>query len=177
MEEMKKYLVVVLTAVFAACSGPSNVTQPPDMPEEDAPSFDISDFETFDATAYRDDPPSVPVQVDHDVPEALMQSRADAGISQVVDGFRVQVFSSLDPDEAVQAEEDVKAWYEELPQSTRSRYGIASRLPVYNNYKQPLYRVRVGDFTNRTQAERLMSLMSSRFANVFVVPDRITITR
>ena len=106
-----------------------------------------------------------------------MQSRADAGVVQEVDGFRVQVFSSLDRNEAVMAEIDVSTWWQGLPEQTKNEYGVNASLAVYNNFKQPLYRVRVGDFTRRANAERLMSIMASRFATVFVVPDRVTIRR
>jgi hypothetical protein len=171
------WTLAAVAVSLAACSGPSRTASGPvDVPDE-TPVLDLSSTETFDVDPYRDEAPRSPVIVEHDVPEALMQSRADAGVVQVVDGFRVQVFSSLDRNEAVMAEEEVSEWWNGLSQRIRAEYGADSTLGIYNNYRQPLYRVRVGDFTRRVDAERLMALMASRFSTVFVVPDRVTIRR
>jgi len=171
------WIVALVTVFFGGCSGPSRMAnEPVDVPE-DTPVLDLSSSETFDVAPYRDEAPRTRVVVQHDVPEALMQSRADAGVVQVVDGYRVQVFSSLDRNEAVMAEEEVSEWWKGLSPRTRAEYGADSTLAIYNNYRQPLYRVRVGDFTRRAEAERLMSVMASRFSTVFVVPDRVTVRR
>ena len=169
--------VFLSLCILSACSGPRTTTVVPTTPDDVVQTVDIADYETFDIEPFRDDPPRRQITVIHDVPEALMQSRADAGVVQEVDGYRVQVFSSLDRNEAVMAELDFTAWWQGLPERTRSEFGADAGLAVYNNFKQPLYRVRVGDFTRRADAERLMSIMASRFATVFVVPDRVTIRR
>ncbi len=172
-----RVLLVLATVAFGACSGPRSPDLGAGVPDPVTRRADMSEVETFDAEAYRDVPPATEISVNHDVPDALLQSRADAGIVQVLDGYRVQVFSSLDGNEAVQAEEDVKTWWNGLTPDQLAEYGLSASPAVYNNYKLPLYRVRAGDFTRRSDAERLMVLMASRFATVFVVPDKVTIRR
>ena len=169
--------LAVLIVTAGACSAPRIAEDGPTVPEPTERTLDWSEVESFDAQPYADERPASQNSVQHDVPEALLQSRADAGIIQVIDGYRIQVFSSLNRNDAVQAEEGVKAWLRGLSADTKREYGLTELPAVYNNYKQPLYRIRTGDFTRRTDAERLMSLMASQFGTVFVVPDKVTVRR
>ena len=162
--------------LLASCSGSGSTTGDTNG-ATDGGSLNLSDHEIFDATPYEDEPAPVDVRVIHDVPEELMQNRADAGIVQVVPGYRVQIYSSLDRDEAVQVEEDLKSWWSELSEEEKEENQLPIELAIYNKFKQPLYRVRAGDFTQRVDAEQLMAFMAGKFRTVFVVPDRVTIRR
>jgi hypothetical protein len=142
----------------------------------DAPVL-LSDYETFDVAQFQVESPDTRDAVQHDVPPALLEGRADAGVAQVVAGYRIQVFASTDRDAALALEESVKTWWDTLEPEAKDSLNVPEKLPVYNQFKQPLYRVRVGDFTLRSRAEELMAAMAGSFDTVFVVPDQVTIYR
>lgn len=169
-------LPIVAIFLLASCSGSRSSTGDNDG-TTDGGLLNLSDHEVFDASPFQDEAAPVDVRVVHDVPEELMQNRADAGIVQIVPGYRVQVYSSLDRDEAVQAEEDLNTWWSQISGEEKEENQLPSELAIYNEFKLPLYRVRAGDFTQRDDAERLMAFMAGKFRTVFVVPDRVTIRR
>lgn len=155
-------VIVMLATSVAACSGPREATDGEDADELPTPTVRMSDYEDFDPSEYREVAVRPGVEVEHDVPESLMEGRADEGIRDQVRGYRVQVYSSLNKDEAVQREETAKSLTE---------------MPVYMVYMQPYYRVRVGNFTSREAAERARSALAQQFPDAFIVPDTVEITR
>ena len=46
-------------------------------------------------------------------------------------------------------------------------------IPVYLSYEQPYYRLRVGDFRNRVEAEKYLRLIKPRFGLAFVTAEEI----
>ena len=46
-------------------------------------------------------------------------------------------------------------------------------LPIHNIYVQPYFRVRLGDFTNREEAEQLRSQIVAEYPGALVVVDNI----
>ncbi len=79
---------------------------------------------------------------------------------ETVQGFRIQVFSSNNYDEAVAV-----------------RNALNMDLPVqwvYMIYDAPTYKVRVGDFTNRADANLAVDgFIEKGYKGAWVVPDRI----
>ncbi len=171
------FCLLLVSIGLAACSGSGRATSDQSDGNDDGSGMNLADYEVFDAAPYRDEAARVENQVYHEVPEALMQSRADSGIVQIVSGYRVQVFSSLVRGDAILVEEEFKTWWANMSEEELEAGQFPESLSIYNSFKQPLYRVRVGDFTLRTDAERLMALMATRFATVFVVPDQVKIRR
>ena len=50
-------------------------------------------------------------------------------------------------------------------------------MPVHTVYRQPYYRVRVGNFTSRSEAERALQFLSPRYGDAFIVRDDVTVTQ
>lgn len=46
-------------------------------------------------------------------------------------------------------------------------------IPVYLSYEQPYYRLRVGDFRNRVEAEKYLRLIKPKFGLAFVTAEEI----
>jgi len=44
-------------------------------------------------------------------------------------------------------------------------------------YIQPYYRVRVGNFKTRAEAEHALSILNDRYTDAFIVPDTVIIIR
>ncbi|MDA1028581.1 MAG: SPOR domain-containing protein [Bacteroidetes bacterium] len=136
-----------------------------------------SEVEKIDLDAF----PEVPVEIDrdvkHDVPEILMKSKADDSVIEQVDGFRVQVFSSVGQYEAIQAEDRVRDWINSLSEQRRTVLGIQTAPVIYSLYKQPYYRVRVGDYLTRARAQTILNALKSTFPGALVVPDVVQVRR
>lgn len=164
------WFIVILAVVLAACAGPREAVEPEDADELPIPAVQMSDYEDFDAAPYReaDDVPAEAVE--HDVPTRLMEGRADEGVTAQVSGYRIQVYQSLNRDEAIAQEEEVQSWLD-------SNSEAAPAMPVYRVYMQPYYRVRVGNFRSREAAERARNILAQRFPDAFIVPDTVEITR
>ncbi|HTN47673.1 MAG TPA: SPOR domain-containing protein [Flavipsychrobacter sp.] len=76
-------------------------------------------------------------------------------------GFRVQIYNGNDKKTAI-----------------NRKVEFMRRFPAvktYMTYTQPIFRVKVGDFTTRKEAQAFMSQISGTFSPVMVVPDYIVI--
>lgn len=154
------YLLVVALAFFAAGCSSSKKTS-----EKEAPYY-LGAFEDFDADQYEDvTPPLDTLTVEHEIP-AKLQARTSVA-SSMVRGFRVQLVSSLSRSEANEAMQKAITWWE-----NRSDRRTA-RPPIYIEYEQPYYKVRVGNFTSRAAASKMVGPLGRVFAGAFVVPSLI----
>jgi hypothetical protein len=170
--------VLVFALIFVAgCGSSSGAADSSGNSGADTDPINLSDYEQFDTAQFPVEAPDNRKTVEHDVPASLLSGKADAGVAQVVSGYRIQVFASTDRDAAIEIEESVHLWWEELDPVAKDSLNALETLPVYNQFKQPLYRIRIGDFTRRSSAEQLMAAMAGTFETVFVVPDRVTIYR
>lgn len=171
------FLVIGALLFVSACAGSRETTGPSEPGDElPTPRVQLSDYEDFDAAAYREPAPRMSNEIEHDVPEDLMLGRADSGVRTTVQGFRVQVFTTLDKNVAVEQEESAKAWWNENSDNAPSGL-FSGELPVSTVYMQPYYRVRIGNFTSRESAERAREFLARRFPEAFIVPDTISVTR
>ncbi len=74
-------------------------------------------------------------------------------------GFRVQIYSGSDRTEAYAEQARFKRLYKDID--------------TYLSYEEPNYRVKVGDFRNRSEAQDLMQGLRKQFNNVFVFTEEI----
>lgn len=170
-------LVLTLFAalLLAACSGPRESADPDDaVPER---TYRLSEFETFDPSGYEETPPP-PLELDHEVPESLMDGTIERPASRTASGFRIQVYSSQNRDEADAKVEEVMDWWRQQQASgdLQEAYpGNPTEPPVYLVFRQPYYRVRVGNFLSREEAQRFIDLVERRFPKAFILPDKVRV--
>ncbi|WP_412062730.1 SPOR domain-containing protein [Rubrivirga sp. IMCC45206] len=175
---MRTALLVVLSLSFAACSavGPAAPEAPPETGETPAPGYPA--YETFDPTGY-DAEPEPAAEVVHDVPAGIMAGRVvvptEAGPPapqdpqpRQVEGFRVQIFSGATRAAAERVRDDAVSWWTEQGGNPRELGAIVA-------YLQPYYRVRLGAFATREQAEAALATVRRQFPEAFLVPDLVTI--
>ncbi|WP_257658674.1 SPOR domain-containing protein [Parapedobacter lycopersici] len=74
-------------------------------------------------------------------------------------GFRVQIYSGADRSEAYAEQTRFKNLYKDID--------------TYVTYEEPNYRVKVGDFRSRGEAQNLMQGLRRQFNNVFVFTEEI----
>lgn len=165
--------------LLSACSGPREAAEPEPPPPPQ--TYALSEFEDFDPSAYRDEPQSRTVDVDHDVPGALMDGKVErANTSRMTDGYRVQVFSTQNKAEADAKVDALIAWWRSRDSAgdLDGVYpGSEDEPPVYLAFRQPYYRVRVGNFATRAEARAFQGYIERSFPGAFVLPDRVVLTR
>ncbi|MEC3880636.1 SPOR domain-containing protein [Parapedobacter sp. 10938] len=74
-------------------------------------------------------------------------------------GFRVQIYSGSNRSEAYAEQARFKQLYKGID--------------TYLSYEEPNYRVKVGDFRSRSEAQDLMQGLRKQFNNVFVFTEEI----
>jgi hypothetical protein len=79
---------------------------------------------------------------------------------EILQGFRIQIFSSANIDEATKMKANTQP---KLPQDS-----------VYVMYDPPVYKVRIGDFVSRYEAGvKLPLVVEQGYPDAWIVPDRI----
>lgn len=174
----------VALLVLPACSGLRPVeTDPTPDRGTDTPAPTYPAYETFDAAGLDAQPP-VAVEVVHDVPARIMQGRvvipdgsAPAAPSEPVpvqvEGFRVQVFTSANREAAENLRADAVRWWERA----QSQPGAPQSLEAIVAYRQPYYKVQLGAFATREEADAALVLVRRQFGEAFIVPDLVTVMR
>ncbi len=84
--------------------------------------------------------------------------------------YRIQVHMTADQTEAERAAEQVHAWWRELPAEERPTALMASGLNPDVVWQQPYYRVRIGRFTDRSEAVLALDAVRAQFGDAFIVP-------
>ena len=90
-----------------------------------------------------------------------------------VDGYRVQVFTSSSRDAAESLRAQAVRWWE----GAQSRPGAPESLEAIVSYRQPYYKVQLGAFATRPEADAALALVRSQYPEAFVVPDLVTVMR
>lgn len=170
-------LLVALIVIGSGCSGSGSVANNSDDVRVAEP--DPTKFEDFDESQYQDGPAMIAVELVHDVPADLMASRAADGAKSVrrVQGFRIQIHDSLDKDPALRKEDWAREWWKHLPPEEKPSGMFGSELPVYLKYVQPYYRVRIGDFESRGDADVALAYLQGTFPEAFIAIDTIVVVR
>ncbi|HET6569543.1 MAG TPA: SPOR domain-containing protein [Rhodothermales bacterium] len=173
-------LILACSLLLAACAS-SRTTSPTrtetpekEAEEERAQVINHAAYEDFDPAPYEE--AAADSAIHHDVPEALMQGRADAGLAQTVRGYRIQLTQTQDKDAADAAVNEAMVWWREqagLPGAPA--FFKQQDAPVYILYRQPYYRVRVGNFASRDEAQEAAAYILLRFPGAAVVPDTVTL--
>lgn len=83
---------------------------------------------------------------------------------KTIEGFRIQVFS----DSGNNSKANASAMQDEIS----ARY---PGLGVYLSFKSPNYKVRVGDFRTRLDAQRFLTEIAVDYPNAFIIQDQINL--
>lgn len=75
-------------------------------------------------------------------------------------GYRVQIFSGLSREDVYAEQSKFKAQY--------------PNVTSYISYVQPNYRLRVGDFRSRTDAQQFLNALKKTYSSLFIFSERIT---
>ena len=78
-------------------------------------------------------------------------------------GYRILVYTGASSEEVAKIKDQVVA--------------LVGDEPVYSIYKQPTFRVKVGDFMNRVDAGASLQLLKKDFPNAILIQDQIVILK
>lgn len=79
-----------------------------------------------------------------------------------IDGYRVQIFMELGNDALRRADSVKEVFMAQHPE-----------VPIYLIFGQPYYRLRIGDYRTRLEAENMYQQVRKEYSNAFVTADRI----
>ena len=82
----------------------------------------------------------------------------------VLNGYRIQLFMETG-NNALEHAETVKEEFEE-------RY---DEVPAYITFGEPYYRVRIGDFRTRLEAQQFLEKINRKYPNAWVIQDKINL--
>jgi hypothetical protein len=90
-------------------------------------------------------------------------TRAPVMADSIADGFRVQVFASSD---------------REVAENARVVATQRLRMPGYLDLEAGVYKLRVGDFVTRADAEKaLATVRATEYADAWIVPSKVVVVR
>lgn len=104
--------------------------------------------------------------VEHDMPEVFLKDFVIT--DRVVDeyaGFRVQLLSTRSVVEADSTKDNFRAWADEHIEGYSPE--------AYVIFRQPYYKVRVGDFRDQQKANNFSRMVKDEYPGAWVVHDRI----
>lgn len=110
----------------------------------------------FQAQAQRK---NIVVERDEDLDSLIYQHAENNKSRNTLDGFRIQLFSGSERNNANQLKAQFLRQYPEVP--------------VYLSYQQPFFKLRAGDFRTRTEAQNLYHKLLKDYGEVLIVPDKI----
>jgi len=95
--------------------------------------------------------------------DSLIQIRQEVNkVYSNIYGFRIQIFMESGNEAVQQAETVIRLFKEKFPE-----------IPAYLTFGQPYYRIRVGDFRNRIEAEGFLHQAITHYNQAFVVKEKI----
>lgn len=97
----------------------------------------------------------------------------ESGEGDVQRVFHVQLYMTEEKDEANRVLGEALSWWRDQPSSDRPPLAETEGPPVEIIWKAPLYRVRLGPFASKEQAESVLSEARSDFPEAFVAPERV----
>lgn len=90
-------------------------------------------------------------------------SLAELNTKTTIQGYRILIYKGASSEEALNVRKQV--------------YAFDSDMNVYTEYKQPSFRVKVGDFIDRVEANYILNDLKQNFPNSMIVPDQINLVR
>lgn len=159
-----KYFIVILLAFFLfSCSASKEVKKP-----EEAGTDEKYD-ESFDPTTLNDDDIIIAKHEEPETPNSqpineVVTNENDKISYREANGFRVQIIATQNIETATLIEQEAKDLFNTMEHK------------VYLIFEQPLYKVRVGDVTDRNDAEEIRDMAKDYgYREAFIVPSKVNI--
>lgn len=161
--------LLLVMVIAAACSTSEKVNQEDEVtPREIDNELVESNIEELQQklTRTRSKLSDVYLSQQHDIPEAFLKKDTTSNtVTNPFDGYRIQIHSSRDVDLADSVTTQFRIWADTT---------FADYVPkAYVFFKQPYFKVHVGDFQDREKANTLSQIIKRNYPDAWVVHDRI----
>lgn len=176
MIKRKHMIWFVMLGLYFSCSSPGSTPQRStaytvDYEEDLAVHRTVADSPEPDESSSTSRPsgtlPEQTVTVSNDITSELDRLSEDVAAKnksiKSIPGFRVQIYSGNSREMAYQL--------------SRQVYNIIPDAQPEVKYQPPNYKVQVGQFTERLQAQKTFSLLKKEFPSALIIPDRIQINK
>jgi len=84
-------------------------------------------------------------------------------IANVIDGYRIQLFSGAERNNANALKTKILKLYPETP--------------AYLIYQQPYFKLRVGDYRTKIETQQIFYKLQDDFGQVIIIPDKINLPK
>jgi hypothetical protein len=158
------FLLTVL--LMASCAGSGKVSSSSKKVEEDLSKYVYTSKQAVEA--------HTETQASNNLSGITFDKQINTLINPIMDsiavfnkryqnapGYRIMVYSGNSSEESVTARKQVYEWSRDYE--------------VYTQYKQPAFRVKVGNFEDRVKANYVYSDLLKFFPNAVIIPDQIEI--
>ena len=112
--------------------------------------------------SYAQNKGNVNLNQDERIEQLIQRQKEIHSADSTIDGFRIQIFMESGNDAVELANVAMEEFKEKYPE-----------MPIYLVFGQPYYRLRVGDFRTRLEAEKAFQTISQDYKKAFVTSDRI----
>ena len=102
---------------------------------------------------------SVIITKDSRLDELILKQKEQNLQKQSIPGFRIQIYFGSNRQKAVDVQKDFASKYPSLSN--------------YLSYQQPNFKVRIGDYRSRFEAQKFLKEIESNFPGSFIVPDDV----
>ena len=102
------------------------------------------------------------LEQDQRIEQLIQRQKEIHAADSTIDGFRIQIFMESGNDAVELANTAMEEFKEKYPDT-----------PIYLVFGQPYYRLRVGDFRTRLEAEKAFQTLSQDYKKAFITSDRI----
>lgn len=173
MMTTSRYLILLLAigtlGIAVACTTTEQTTKRDEQPETKATEEYSEDRRNELAallTRTRNKLADTYLTQQHDVPEAFLKvDTTDNSYYNPFDGYRIQILSSREVTTADSVSTEFRLW------ADTTLTGYTPHAYVF--FKQPYYKVHVGDFQDREKANTLSRIIKRKYPEAWVVHDRI----
>ena len=102
------------------------------------------------------------VEQDYRIEQLIQRQKEIHTADSTIDGYRIQIFMESGNDAVEHANLVIEEFNMNYPD-----------IPIYLVFGQPYYRLRVGDFRTRLEAEKVFQILSQDYKKAFITSDRI----
>jgi hypothetical protein len=111
-----------------------------------------------EVTTYNSDS-SVIITRDAKLDELIGKQKEQNLVTQTMHGFRIQIYFGGNRQKANEVKTEINTKYPEVQ--------------AYLSYQQPNFKVRIGDYRNRFEAQKFLKEIEGMFPTSFIVPDEV----
>lgn len=155
--------VLIAAITVASCAAPRELVV--DVPTESEPTVETESPEIpFNMERFRVRPDLAFHSIENSIPDEFHVDLTAAGANANT-GFRIQIISTQD----VRLVEDLRIEYNKWMAEEIEEYDAES----YILFRQPFYRLHVGNFRSRTDAIEFAQVVKRKFPDAWIVFDTI----